>query len=547
VLLLVMLLQNTPFSHAFCNPWRMGNVNQSIGGSILIRSDEGKLIQRKISYRSRANSCNIMQSSSNDIGDDNDLLNDKNDCNHNSPVSKCPLSMTFSRYRIDLSSGKDDPSGPGSGLRSGASLFSGLKASIDRSTLERKYGKQLVWIDDELEKRLHRDRDKNSKRQLKAEIGVHVSAIFWRAVSDLADCNAKKGSDMTRIHDEHEDDSTLVLAFPDASHMCLRRLVDIVNWLEEQTLQAERRQDVTAKRIVDNYPSFSSDHPMSLDGDVPILANGWCAIHAKIDEDAPVSTVILARSKVKSLTTSNCNSNINLPTAETTEARTKAWVDRVLVKMGICPFTKSTTKSGQGLNDVGVPVGRIAYHYSKASTGQISSLMADTWEAISDMITAGPSGKKGISSILLAAPQYDTNFSLWAGPIFATLEATVCAAAAEPIVGVVCFHPNYATPDGNSWPGFGHMHSVPRLRKWIQEEDEEFSSTLTDEEVAAGGAFQRRTPHATINVLRAEQLEAAENRRITGNLYCTNIRTFSQVGFRNLNGDLEKERNLICP
>ncbi|CAB9529015.1 expressed unknown protein (Partial), partial [Seminavis robusta] len=134
----------------------------------------------------------------------------------------------------------------------------------------------------------------------------------------------------------------------------------------------------------------------------------------------------------------------------------------------------------------------------------------------------GPSGKDGISSILLAAPEYDNNFDLWSGPIFAMLETGVVACRLQKQVGVVCFHPMYATPDGSSFPGFGHMHSVPRLKKWLQEQDP--SLLLTDEEIAAGGSWQRRTPHATINVLRADQLEAAEGRRTTGELYSENIR-----------------------
>jgi len=167
--------------------------------------------------------------------------------------------------------------------------------------------------------------------------------------------------------------------------------------------------------------------------------------------------------------------------------------------------------------------------------------MADTWEAISKMIIAGPSGKKGISSILLAAPEFDNNFKLWAGPIFAMLEANVSAASAEPIVGVVCFHPNYVTPDGNTWPGFGHMHSLPRLRKWLTEQDEALSIELSDTEIAAGGAWQRRTPHSTINVLRADQLEVAEGRRVSGSLYSVNIRKLYETGFAKLDTDLKKE------
>ena len=104
--------------------------------------------------------------------------------------------------------------------------------------------------------------------------------------------------------------------------------------------------------------------------------------------------------------------------------RVKSWVRRVLVELEICPFTKSDTRSGQGLSDLGVPVAKIAYHSSAASAAfGIPALMVDTWQSILDMLRAGPSGKDGVSSILLAAPGYDENFPLWAGPVFAMLEA----------------------------------------------------------------------------------------------------------------------------
>ena len=115
------------------------------------------------------------------------------------------------------------------------------------------------------------------------------------------------------------------------------------------------------------------------------------------------------------------------------------------------------------------------------------------------------------------------------------------------------------TPDGKSWPGFGHMHSVPRLKKWYNQLPIETSSSppsspnapLSDNEIAAGGAWQRRTPHAVINVLRAEQLEAAEGRRKTGELYERNIRVLmgknddeESVGFTQLAVDLKWEQRL---
>ena len=69
------------------------------------------------------------------------------------------------------------------------------------------------------------------------------------------------------------------------------------------------------------------------------------------------------------------------------------------------------------------------------------AFIIDAWEAISDMVAAGPSGKRGVSSILLSAPGFDDDFNVWAGPVFGMLEAGVSAIQAEEMIGVVCFHP----------------------------------------------------------------------------------------------------------
>ena len=268
-------------------------------------------------------------------------------------------------------------------------------------------------------------------------------------------------------------------------------------------------------------------------------------IHSNMPGEVQIETVLLEDNQVVRMTrvcgTIEAMASLNSPIADNMAVgRTKAWVKRLLVDLAICPFTKSVTKSGQGLGDVGVPVGNIAYHVSN-STG-VYQLMADTWGAICDMIDTGPSGKDGVSSILLAAAAFDLNFNLWSGPLFTLLENCVVAAQAESKIGVVCFHPLYATPDGTSWPGFGHMHSVPRLERWVQEVHG--VCTYSSDDVAAGGAWQRRTPHATINVLRADQLELAESRRNSPQLYARNIEVLMAIGNIKLEEDLERERSM---
>jgi len=96
------------------------------------------------------------------------------------------------------------------------------------------------------------------------------------------------------------------------------------------------------------------------------------------------------------------------------------------------------------------------------------------------------------------------------------------------------------------------MHSVPRLARWMQQEEERQRKektgasfpTLSRDDIAAGGAWQRRTPHSTINVLRADQLARAEGRRDSASLYSRNIRALLAVGNDRLRADLEREQLL---
>lgn len=356
-----------------------------------------------------------------------------------------------------------------------------------------------------------------------ADQDLHAAVAFWRLASDI-----------TSTQPIEQQNNIWYLALPETTTAVAQNLCDILNWYTEYAISEEdsRVSGVILQAEIDTQSSDTS---------IPVI-RFIVTVNSKAANNNMQQQEDIERQRQL------------LPTVEDTEKRTKAWVTRLLVKLRICPFTKSDKKSGQSLQDLGVPVADIMYCSSNAISGNTNDvfiLMADIWEAISDMIAARPSG---VSSILLSAPGYDDNFKLWAGPIFAMLETCVSAVQAEEMVGVVCFHPSYVTPDGKSWPGFGHMHSLPRLKKWYNEHfkpssEESEPSSLTDNEIAAGGAWQRRTPHAVINVLRAEQLEAAERRRSTGELYERNIRVLvgkeeSSVGLDKLTKDLQQEQNL---
>lgn len=369
--------------------------------------------------------------------------------------------------------------------------------------------------------------------------GPHAMALLWQSAADLLlDANNKNSNFETVILLHLGNDQTTLL----------QNFVEMFQWAWEHV------------------------------PDLRQLQNDGVVLQAEyLAEDKALRLVLTMTTTTVNSKPSTTTLNDNKSNPLVLEQQTQAWVKRVLVKMGICPFTKSVHKSGQGLADVGVPVGQIAYLSSLGNNAIV--LLADTWKAICEFLDAGPEAQ---SSILLVAPFYNDDFATWAGPVFCLLETTVVAARAEADVGVVCFHPLYATPDGTTWPGFGHMYSVPRLMQWIKQEQEQqqkeqqkkleksnfndLDTTTVDssdstttttqramedcsmmvsrQDVAAGGAWQRRTPHATINVLRADQLARAESRRNSATLYPRNIRALLAVGNAKLAADLEREQNL---
>lgn len=405
--------------------------------------------------------------------------------------SECPFSKSFPRYRIDLTrfSRKDESDSTGwfSNTVKVLSPFESVSRAIQKSKLERECSvdEDLYWAED--------------------VDGVAAMSILWDRTSHIIEHSTSTYTYTSEI-----------VALPDTSKQLVQNFVEIMDWMNENYDKGQ----------VVSLPQVSILTESLTDISVPAIRIQY---HHPTKDANEKHTLSSSSSSIK-------ERNVDILTD-----RTMAWVKRILVQQGICPFTKSDRKSGHGLSDVGVPVGKIAYYGSFAN--HPCTLFSDTWRAITEMIQMGPSGKDGISSILLAAPNYDHNFDLWAGPIFAMLEASVVAAQAQEQIGVVCFHPQYATPDGKSWPGFGHMHSVPRLEKWYQENSER--KDLTTDQVAAGGAWQRRTPHATINVLRADQLEKAESKRASGKMYTENIeKLICDIGSTKLANDLERERSL---
>ena len=219
--------------------------------------------------------------------------------------------------------------------------------------------------------------------------------------------------------------------------------------------------------------------------------------------------------------------------------RTEAFVERVLVRMRQCPFTGSKSRAAVGLEEFGVDAAPILYGYSAA--GDVAGLLADVWAVLDGFRRAGPGG---YSSILVACPAFDGDFERWTREIFPALEATLLAAEASRELAIVCFHPDYATPDPE-WLAthrFGHMYAPPTLRRWLEDADADLAGALDDDDLQYLGSYMRRTPVATINVLWSAQLEAAERKRESKALYARNLRRLHGEGRGALEEAARRER-----
>lgn len=405
---------------------------------------------------------------------------------------QCPFSITFPRYRIDMSGGRK--SNTSRQFPFFNNILRAKQSILDKSLLQNKYRNCVFqWL--ELI---------DSKSQVESNLFAFVE--FWKILSNTTEIST----------------SSSVLAFPQLSPWTATRMKELFEWYKEWL----RNQQDPHKM----NPSILLVHlELDIINSIPI-----CIISQESPSNSCTTTTTIQSTTTTTTTTSFDEKRI--------QKRMKSWVRRVLVELQICPFTKSDTKSGHGLAEFGVPVANIAYPFSNASKNNLPLLFYHVWLSIFQMVRLGPTK---VSSILLAAPAFDDDFPLWSGPMFAMLETSVAAIMeAQAEIGVVCFHPHYKIPNEQSgFPGFGQMHSITKLQSFVVVQDS--TKTLTRNDIAAGGAWQRRTPHATINVLRADQLQQAEGRRNTGLLYARNIRVLTDLGSEKLQTDLHYEQNLV--
>lgn len=191
---------------------------------------------------------------------------------------------------------------------------------------------------------------------------------------------------------------------------------------------------------------------------------------------------------------------------EKTIAALKSFIDRVVVNLEACPYTKSVDISAVGLEQRGVTPGPVGYRFSQTTDACMT--MSVFWNCICEMM-GEPDDK--LSSIMLSLPGIgDKDHDRFAA-VVEIVGRYLCLFRGDASFGLVHFHPEYDRSAINpvDAASYGHLPPISWLRAILKMGGHGAEAeTLSDEELALSN-YQRRAPHTAINILRMSQVNAA--------------------------------------
>ncbi|GAX13046.1 hypothetical protein FisN_2Hh528 [Fistulifera solaris] len=168
----------------------------------------------------------------------------------------------------------------------------------------------------------------------------------------------------------------------------------------------------------------------------------------------------------------------------------KKWVNKICSEMGICPFTNGPDKAG-------LPLGNVYYDVDRSTT--MEDMYARYWK---EVVRLENSDEREMSTILLIAPE----FCLDQIEVFDTFTTTLTQPLApleiENLIQLVFFHPQWSFRDGSARSG----------------------------KQAGAANYARRSPWPMFNILRTNQVRAAQKGIPTGLVYKQNEKTMQSVG-----------------
>ena len=202
---------------------------------------------------------------------------------------------------------------------------------------------------------------------------------------------------------------------------------------------------------------------------------------------------------------------------------TENWVNSFLGKYNLCPYTLSVAKAAVGLTSVDVPAGKV--HVVVGCTTELDASARNTkdynilraaellnsfW---SETITLLQSSETDWATSLVVFPEFDNSFESFFDVCDNIVQPIIEATSSHHFIGRAWFHPNYdADIVGHTSVIAGHAVPHIMVKQFIQTingSESIHKNRITNSELSDANNKVRMSPHATINILRRSQLNAA--------------------------------------
>lgn len=167
----------------------------------------------------------------------------------------------------------------------------------------------------------------------------------------------------------------------------------------------------------------------------------------------------------------------------------KAWVNKMMSDMGICPFT-------QGAERAGLPLGQVFYCVDRSHS--FEDMYARYWK---EVVRVEQHKEKDLSTTLLICPEFCMDNVEMFESFSTTLTQPLTALGIEDLLQLVFFHPDWVFRDGDARSGDGKAANYARRSAWPM-----------------------------INILRTSQVRAAQKGIPTGLVYKQNEKTLTGIG-----------------
>lgn len=348
--------------------------------------------------------------------------------------------------------------------------FPSIKFSFENKTREVNTAPKLILSED-------------AARELRERTRAYClsdSCFHWCPDAEEGYQVAKEIFETLSSHQpNHQSKFSLVLSFPSANQGHLSKLADAIN--------SDRCKELL----------------------------GLSEVHLDLCPRAPAPLIRIQLPRAGSEADETMRKQSISTSKDKVREATEDWVNNFLGRHNLCPYTSSVTRAATGLASVNVPVGRVHIRVdgagvSSEGTRQARRLVSSFWSEVAFLLESPPSE---YATSLVVFPGFDNDFDTFFELCDGVVEQTVAATDSTDFIGRAWFHPRYeADVVGHADVIAGHAIPHRQVAKFMSRlvgSGELVDSPLEYDKLVVANDLVRRTPHATINILRRAQLQAA--------------------------------------